>query len=78
MGGAFSADVSGVDNLVAHDGDTCAIWFFFFGAELADYFGEGDTLALVARDILKADDAKGVGAFGALSSTGWPFADALA
>ena len=44
----------------------------------ADYFGEGDTLALVAWDIIKADDEKCVGDFGALSSTGWPFDDALA
>ena len=51
---------------------------FFFGAERADYFGEGDTLALVAWDICKADDAKGVGDFGVLSSAGWNFADALA
>ena len=54
------------------------IWVFFFGAELADYFGEGDTLASFAWDILKEDDAKGVGAFGELSITGWTFANALA
>ena len=36
--------------------------------ELADYFGKGDDFALVAWDILEADDAKGVGAFGELSS----------
>ena len=51
---------------------------FFFGAELADYFGEVNTLASVAGDICKAGDAKGVSAFGTLSSAGWPFADALA
>ena len=55
----------------------CAIWVLFFGTELADYFGEGDTLASVAYDILEADDAKVVGAFDALSSTCWHFADAL-
>ena len=48
------------------------------GEELADYFGEGDTLALVAWDIFKAYDAKGFSAFGVLSGSGWPFADALA
>ena len=66
-----------MDNSVAYDGDACAIWVLFFGAELADYFGEGDTLVSVAWYILKADYIKGGGAFGALSSTGWPFADAL-
>ena len=50
----------------------------FFGAELADYFSDGDTLASFAWNILKVDDAKGVGAFGVLSSTGWPFSSALA
>ena len=53
----------------------CEIWVLFFGTELADYFGEGDTITSVAWDIIKADDAKCVGAFGALSSTGWTFAD---
>ena len=51
--------------------------YYFFGAELADYFGEGDTFALVAWDIFKGDEAKGVGDFGALSSTGWTFTYAL-
>ena len=45
--------------------------------EISDYFGEVDTLASVAWDILKTDDAKVVGVFGAFSSTGWPFSDAL-
>ena len=40
--------------------------------------GEGGTLASVAWDIFKAGNAKGVGAFGALSNDGWHFADALA
>ena len=31
----------------------CAIWVFFFGAELADYFGEGDTLVSVRSIFLK-------------------------
>ena len=64
--------------MVAHDVDACEIWVFIFGAELADYFGEGDTPASVTWDILKEDDAKGVGDFGALSNTGWPIANALA
>ena len=55
----------------------CDLGILFFGAELAYYFGEGGTLASVAWDIIKADDVKGVGAFGALSSIGWSFADAL-
>ena len=76
-GGGLSAGVAGVDNSVAHDGDACAIWVFFFGAELTDYFGEGDTLTSVAWDILKAYDANYVGTFGALSSTGCPSAYAL-
>ena len=46
--------------------------------ELADYFGEGDTLASVTWDICKAYEVKGVGAFGELSSAGWTFSDALA
>ena len=67
-----------MDNSFAHDGDACAIWVLLFGNELADYFGEGDAFALVAWDILEADDVKGVGAFGALSISRWSFADALA
>ena len=57
-GGGFSAGVSRVNNSVAHDGDVCEIWVFLFGAELADYFGEGDTLASVALDIYKLDGKK--------------------
>ena len=64
--------------MVAHDGDACAIWIFFFGEELADYFGEGDTLESSAWVFCKADDAKRVGDFGALSSANCPFPDALA
>ena len=64
--------------MVAHVGDACVIWIFFFVEELADYFGEGDTLVLDAWDICKADDTKGVGDFGVLSSAGWNSADALA
>ena len=77
-GGGFSTGVAGVDTSVAHDVDACAIWVFLLGTELADNFGEGDALALVAWDIIEADDMRGVGAFGALSSTRWPFANTLA
>ena len=77
-GGGLSSRISGVDDSVAHDGGVCAIGIFFLGAELAYDFFEGDTFSAVAWDICKADDAKGVGAFDALSSAGWSFTDALA
>ena len=76
-GGRFSSVIYGVDDSVAHDGDACAIGVFFLGVELAYDFREGDTFAAVAWDICKSDDAKGVGAFDALSSIGWYFTDTL-
>ena len=63
--------------MVAHDVDACEIWVFLFGTELADYFGEGGAFSSVAWDILEADDAKGVAAFGVFPSNRWSFADAL-
>ena len=66
-----------MDNSVAHDGDACAIWVLLFGTELADYFGKGHAFASVPWDIIEADDANFVGAFGAFSSICLSFADAL-
>ena len=51
-------------------GNTSAVGIRFFGADKADYFGIGDLLAVVVRNVLIADDLEGVGAFDTLTCVG--------
>ena len=76
-GACVGADVAGIDDTIATDGDSSAIFFFFVGLDFANYFGVRDLFATVERDVFVSDDMKGFGAFNAFLGAGGILADAL-
>jgi hypothetical protein len=76
-GACVGADVAGIDDTIATDGDSSAIFFFFVGLDLANYLGVRDLFATFERDVFVSDDMKGFGALNAFLGAGRILADAL-
>ena len=76
--GGFGSNVAVVDDAAAHYGDAHAVPIIVFWAELAHHLCDGDSFAAIVWDVVKMDDAEGVGAFDALDGSSWYFSYALA
>jgi hypothetical protein len=76
--GCPGADIAGVANAVATDGDASAIRVGFFGTDLADHIGVSDFLAAVQRYVFVVNDIEGVCAFDAFGGAIGCGANALA
>ena len=53
--------------MFAADGDARAVGIALFRADFANHFGVSDFFLAVGRDIFKADEEEGVGAFDAFA-----------
>ena len=76
--GRFGADVAGITDAVASNGDTSTIRIGFFGADFADYLGVCDSFAAVGGDGIVVNDERGVGTADVFAGVIRVSADALA
>ena len=76
--GGFGADVAGVADTVAADGDASAVGIGFFGTDFANDLGVSDFFAAVGRDVVVVNYKEGDGAVDVLVGAFWVGAYALA
>jgi hypothetical protein len=59
--GRVGADIAGIADAVATDGDASAVCILLLRTYLADYHGMADFLALVERDVVVVNETESVG-----------------
>ena len=77
-GACVGADIAGIDDSIATNGDASAIFFFFVWLDFANHFSVCDLFASFRWNVFVLDDMEGFSTCDALLGASGILADALA